>query len=149
MKEPHMARTTRPLTNTEVLKAKAREKDFTLHDGDGLFLIVKTSGKSCGASVINDRNSSELIGLGSYPALRWQQPKLRASISLLARGIDPQTASRASSRTATDRARQHFLNVAANWFHEKQQRYTRLCEDIWRSLEKDIFPAIGEIPFRK
>ncbi|MEN0630763.1 integrase arm-type DNA-binding domain-containing protein, partial [Phytobacter ursingii] len=40
-----MARITRPLTNNEILKAKPREKDFTLHDGDGLFLLVKTSGK--------------------------------------------------------------------------------------------------------
>jgi len=39
-----MARITRPLTNNEILKAKPREKDFTLHDGDGLFLLVKTSG---------------------------------------------------------------------------------------------------------
>ena len=27
-----MARITRPLTNNEILKAKPREKDFTLHD---------------------------------------------------------------------------------------------------------------------
>jgi integrase len=40
-----MARITRPLTNNEILKAKPREKDFPLHDGDGLFLLVKTSGK--------------------------------------------------------------------------------------------------------
>jgi len=40
-----MARITRPLTKNEILKAKPREKDFTLHDGDGLFLLVKTSGK--------------------------------------------------------------------------------------------------------
>lgn len=33
-----VARTTRPLTNTEVLRAKALEKDLTLHDGDGRFL---------------------------------------------------------------------------------------------------------------
>lgn len=39
-----MARTTRSLI-TEVLRAKALEKVLTLHDGDGLFLIVKTSGK--------------------------------------------------------------------------------------------------------
>ena len=32
-----MARTTRPLTNTEVLRAKAVDKDMTLHDGEGLF----------------------------------------------------------------------------------------------------------------
>lgn len=40
-----MARMTRPLTNNEILKAKPQEKDFTLHDGDGLFLLIKTSGK--------------------------------------------------------------------------------------------------------
>ncbi len=39
--EPYMARTTRPLTHTEVQKAKATDKDLTLHDGDGLFLLVK------------------------------------------------------------------------------------------------------------
>lgn len=50
-----MARTTRPLTNTEVLRAKAGEKELTLHDGEGLFLIVKTTGKSSGAFGINDQ----------------------------------------------------------------------------------------------
>ncbi|NIL04229.1 hypothetical protein HB976_14885 [Yersinia mollaretii] len=34
-----------PLTHTEVQKAKAIDKDLTLHDGDGLFLLVKTTGK--------------------------------------------------------------------------------------------------------
>jgi hypothetical protein len=33
------------LTHTKVQKAKALEKDLTLHDGDGLFLLVKTTGK--------------------------------------------------------------------------------------------------------
>jgi len=40
-RDPYMARITRPLTNNEILK----EKDFTLHDGDGLVLLFKTSGK--------------------------------------------------------------------------------------------------------
>lgn len=38
-----MARTTRPLTHTEV--QKALEKDLTPHDCDGLVLLVKTTGK--------------------------------------------------------------------------------------------------------
>ncbi len=33
------------LINNEILKAKPQEKDFTLHDGNGLFLLIKTSGK--------------------------------------------------------------------------------------------------------
>ncbi len=40
-----MARITRPLTNNEILKAKPGEKVFTLHYGDGQFLLVQTSGK--------------------------------------------------------------------------------------------------------
>ena len=34
-----------PLTNNEILQAKPLEKDFMLHNGDGLFLLIKTSGK--------------------------------------------------------------------------------------------------------
>lgn len=36
--------------NHEILEAKPREKDFTLHGGDGLLLLVKTSVKNFGAS---------------------------------------------------------------------------------------------------
>ena len=55
VRDPGMARITRPLTNNEILKAKPREKNFILHDGDGLFLLVKTSGKNFGVSAINAR----------------------------------------------------------------------------------------------
>ncbi len=39
-----MAKITKPLTNTEVKQAKPRDKDYTLLDGEGLQLRVKTSG---------------------------------------------------------------------------------------------------------
>ncbi|SAG01654.1 integrase [Enterobacter ludwigii] len=66
-----MARTTRPLTNAEVLRAKALEKDLTLHEGDGLFLVVKTSGKKLWRfryqrPVTKQRT---MMGLGAFPAL--------------------------------------------------------------------------------
>lgn len=38
-----MARITKPLTNTEIEKAKPRDKDYTLSDGQGLYLLVKTN----------------------------------------------------------------------------------------------------------
>lgn len=89
-----MARTTRPLTNTEVLRAKALEKDLTLHDGDGLFLIVKTSGKKLWRfryqrPVTKQRT---MMGLGAFPALSLADARgLRADyLALLANGIDPQ-----------------------------------------------------------
>lgn len=33
-------RITLPLANNEILKAKSREKDYILHDGDDLFQLV-------------------------------------------------------------------------------------------------------------
>jgi len=36
-----MPRILRPLINNKILEAKPREKDFTLHVDDSLFLLVK------------------------------------------------------------------------------------------------------------
>lgn len=66
-----MARTTRPLINTEVLRSKATDKDITLHDGDGLFMVVKTTGKKLWRfryqRLITKQRT--MIGLGAFPAL--------------------------------------------------------------------------------
>lgn len=89
-----MARTTRSLTNTEVLRAKALEKDLTLHDGDGLFLIVKTSGKKLWRFRYQRPATKQrtMMGLGAFPALSLTDARgIRADyLALLANGIDPQ-----------------------------------------------------------
>ena len=89
-----MARTTRPLTNTEVLRAKALEKDLTLHDGDGLFLLVKTNGKKLWRFRYQRPATKQrtMMGLGAFPTLSLADARrLRANyLSLLANGIDPQ-----------------------------------------------------------
>lgn len=78
-----MACITRPLTNNEILKAKPREKDFTLHDGDGLFLLVKTSGKSSGASDTNVRSVvAELISASAHTLPLHSQQLVRYATSI-------------------------------------------------------------------
>ncbi|EOB4585930.1 integrase arm-type DNA-binding domain-containing protein [Escherichia coli] len=39
-----MARKATPLTNTQIKAAKPAEKEYTLQDGGGLFLVIKPSG---------------------------------------------------------------------------------------------------------
>ncbi|ELM3659578.1 integrase domain-containing protein [Edwardsiella piscicida] len=149
-----MARTTRPLTNTEVLRAKALEKDLTLHDGDGLFLIVKTSGKKLWRFRYQRPATKQrtMMGLGAFPALSLADARgLRADyLALLANGIDPQIQAEVAEEQQQIALDSIFPTVAANWFLLKSKSVTPdYAKDIWRSLEKDVFPAIGEIPVQQ
>ena len=87
-----MACITRPLTNNEILKATPREKDFTLDD-DGLFLLVKTSGKKLWRFRYQRPGSSSRtnLSLGSYPALTLAAARqIRDQhLTTLVQGMDP------------------------------------------------------------
>lgn len=155
-----MARITPPLTNNEILKAKPREKDFTLHDGDGLFLLVKTSGKKLWRFRYQRPGSSSRtnLSLGSYPALTLAAARqIRDQyLATLAQGMDPQQQQeQEQEQEQASEQRQIeldsiFSTVAANWFKTKSKSVTEdYAKDIWRSLDKDVFPAIGAIPVQE
>lgn len=149
-----MARTTRPLTNTEVLRTKALEKDLTLHDGEGLFLIVKTSGKKLWRFRYQRPATKKrtMMGIGAFPALSLADARrLRADyLALLANGIDPQVQAEFIEEQQQIALDSIFSTVATNWFQIKSKSVSPdYAKDIWRSLEKDIFPAIGEIPVQQ
>lgn len=149
-----MARITRPLTNNEILKAKPREKDFTLHDGDGLFLLIKTTGKKLWRFRYQRPNSASRtnLSLGAYPALTLAAARQTRDqhLSLLAQDIDPQQQQEMFSEQRQIELDSVFSTVAANWFQLKSKSVTPdYAKDIWRSLDKDVFPAIGEIPIQE
>lgn len=149
-----MARTTRPLTNTEVLRSKATDKDITLHDGDGLFMVVKTTGKKLWRFRYQRPATKQrtMIGLGSFPALSLADARrIRAEyLSLLANGKDPQMQAEQFTEQQQLALDSIFSTVAANWFALKQASVTAdYAKDIWRSLERDVFPAIGGIPVQE
>ena len=149
-----MARITRPLTNNEILKAKPREKDFTLHDGDGLFLLVKTSGKKLWRFRYQRPVSSSRtnLSLGSYPALTLAAARqIRDQhLATLAQGMDPQLLQEQASEQRQIELDSIFSTVAANWFQIKSRSVTEdYAKDIWRSLDKDVFPEIGNMPVQE
>ncbi|MBJ5855984.1 integrase arm-type DNA-binding domain-containing protein, partial [Salmonella enterica subsp. enterica serovar Typhimurium] len=115
-----MARTTRSLTNTEVLRAKALEKDLTLHDGDGLFLIVKTSGKKLWRFRYQRPGSGNRtnLSLGPYPALTLAAARQTRdqNLTTLAQGMDPQQQQEQVSEQHQIKLDSIFSTVAASWF---------------------------------
>ncbi|WP_080184022.1 integrase domain-containing protein, partial [Salmonella enterica] len=67
-----------------------------------------------------------------------------------ANGIDPQIQAEAVEEEQKIALDSIFSTVAANWFQLKSKSVTPdYAKDIWRSLQKDVFPAIGEIPVQQ
>lgn len=143
-----------PLTNTEVQKTRALEKDLTLHDGDGLFLLVKANGKKQWRFRYQRPATKQrtMMGPGPYPALSLADARaIRADyLSMLAKGVDPQTRAEQAAEQHQIALDSIFSTVAANWFALKRTSVTEdYAKDIWRSLDKDIFPSVGGIPVQE
>ncbi|MGZ8556605.1 MAG: tyrosine-type recombinase/integrase [Sulfuricurvum sp.] len=62
-----MARTTAPLTDTQILRAKPKDKEYKLFDGKGLYLIVTTKGSKWWRMKYLFNNKENSISLGIYP----------------------------------------------------------------------------------
>lgn len=92
------------------------------------------------------------MGLGAFPALSLADARgLRADyLALLANGIDPQIQAEVAEEEQQIALDSIFSTVAANWFKLKSKSVTPdYAKDIWRSLEKDVFTVIGEIPVQQ
>ncbi|MEE6076492.1 integrase arm-type DNA-binding domain-containing protein [Avibacterium paragallinarum] len=89
-----MSRTVKPLTITQVNNAKATDKDVSLADGQGLFLLVKKSGSKLWRFQYYKPFSKKrtLISLGSYPEVSLSDARKKRDNyrKLLAENIDPQ-----------------------------------------------------------
>ncbi|WBW62434.1 integrase domain-containing protein [Klebsiella electrica] len=144
------------LTDTEIKKAKPTEKEFTLWDGDGLFLRIKPSGKKIwhlGYTVPLTKKRAKM-SLGFYPYLTLAQARtLRDEyLSLLAQGIDPQSYNEQKAQALKDATEHTFQTVAKKWLDEKIKTSgisQDHAKDIWRSLERNIFPTLGDVPIKE
>lgn len=145
-----MARKTKPLTDTEIKAAKPQDKDYQLYDGDGLTLLIKSSGSKLWQFRYYRPYTKQRTkqSFGAYPAVTLSDArKLRAeSRSLLAKDIDPQEYQKDQIRSSQEAKTNTFQIVAERWWEVKKSTVTEdYGNDIWRSLERDVFPTIGDI----
>lgn len=145
-----MARQTKPLSVKEIDAAKPKQSDYVLYDGDGLELLVKSNGSKLWSfryiRPLTKKRAKK--SLGSYPAVSLADARsyrLEAR-TLLAKQIDPQDHHKEQVRNALEAKANTFQLVAERWWEVKKSTVTEdYGNDIWRSLERDVFPAIGDI----
>lgn len=149
-----MAKITKPLTNTEVKQAKAKDKPYKLFDGAGLVLKVRVNGSKSWLFMYKKpfiTKRAELV-FGMYPSISLAEAReLRTKANeLLAKDIDPREHKDELNRQQKETLSNTFEQVAANWFQVKKTEISAdYAKDLWRSLELHIFPALGKHPISK
>ena len=149
-----MARTTKPLTDTEIKQAKPKEKEYSLADGRNLYLRVKPQGSKHWIFQYYRPQTGKRanMGLGVYPdtSLASARKKAEASRGALALGIDPQEQREESKRATAEQYANKFEQVAWSWLELKKGSISTIYFDkIVNRFEKYIFPKMGQTPIHK
>lgn len=149
-----MARTTNPLNDTQINKTKARDKEYNLSDGQGLALRVKPTGAKLWllnyARPYTGKRTN--LALGAYPevTLAEARDKRDAARKLLAKNIDPREQRDEDIRRQEFAHRNTLKHITKAWFEVKKKDVSPdYADDIWRSLEKHVFPTLGKHPIHK
>lgn len=156
---PKMAKIAKKLTDTEIKSTKPTDKEINLFDGDGLILRISALAKGGKKNwyfryAVPVSKKRTKMSLGTYPHLTLARARaLRDEyLSLLANGIDPQVHNN-DKANALKNATEHTLQaVARKWLDEKVKTSgisQDHAEDIWRSLERNIFPGLGNVPINE
>lgn len=139
------------LTDTAVKNAKpdpARPSGYKKADADGLFLLVKPSGKywRMDYRFADKRNT---LALGVYPAVSLKEARKRRddARALLAKDLDPSAQKRIDKATVKTAAANTFEAIARELHAIKAPSWSPLYALRWlERMEKDLFPTIGKVP---
>ncbi|MCZ6797468.1 MAG: integrase arm-type DNA-binding domain-containing protein, partial [Gammaproteobacteria bacterium] len=149
-----MAKTTKPLTNTEVKQAKPKEKEYNLADGNGLYLRIKPIGSKIWLFNYSRPYTKKRanLSLGSYPNLSLADARKEARLfkGLLAKNIDPKEHRLAEDKKQKEAYTLTFEYTAKKWLKLKEFKVSEVYYNkISNRLESYILPKLGKLPLHK
>jgi integrase len=137
------------LTDTEIKRAKATERAYSMGDGGGLYLWVKPTGGKLWRWSYRFDGKEKLMSFGKYPDVSLAQARERHTEArkLLATGIDPM-AQRKVEKTAEKVAVENsFQSVTTQWLeHWQVGKSPRHVDSVRRRMAADILPCLGARP---
>ena len=136
------------LTALAVKQAKAKDKNYSLADGGGLYLLVKAQGKYWRYNY-RFGGKQKTLAIGVYPdkSLAGARLSHQSAREKLNNGIDPSEIRKVEKITKHLTASDLFDCVAREWFNQKilDKSASHQARTL-RILEKDLFPVIGSRP---
>jgi integrase len=139
------------LTDRVVKGAKPREQPYTLWDGNGLHVLIKSNGKKYWRLQYRFDNRKRLISLGQYPAITLEKARLLTAEArrCVANHEDPVYIKKQHRRENTWSRDSRFKTIAQAWFeHWGTNKSPVTSKAAWRRLEIHVFPVIGNKDIR-
>jgi integrase len=137
------------LSDAKIRAAKPRDKSYKLTDGHRLYLQVMPSGSKLWRWGYAYDGKQKVFPLGDYPrmSLLDARRKRDEAKGLLEDGQDPLLVRKLKVEGNLEAGRQTFERVARAWHANTRERWASVhANDVIRSLERDVFPEIGDIP---
>ncbi len=151
-----MARTTRPLSDTEAKQAKPKDKEYSLADGKGLYLRVKPKPIGSKQWIFNYyrpvTKQRANLSLGLYPdlSLTGARKKAQDFRTVLAQGIDPKAYREEKHKIEAESHANTFEHISRKWLKLKEGKVSpSYYKKITDRLETYIFPKMGKTPINK
>tara|TARA_R110002020_G_scaffold93856_1_gene226385 strand:- start:7664 stop:8878 length:1215 start_codon:yes stop_codon:yes gene_type:complete len=144
-----MAKTVKPLTNTQVDKAKPLDKPYTLTDGGGLYLHISKAGTKAWridyTTPITRKRVT--VTLGQYPEITLAAARqMRTDIKYhLANGDDPRDIKREEERKQLLESKNTFAMVAEEYMSRKTHIAPSTIKNNYRQLKR-LNAYLGSMP---
>jgi integrase len=137
------------LSDAKVRNAKPHSKPYKISDGEGLFLLIATSGSKYWRLKYHFAGKEKLLALGVYPEVSLGDARDRRTQArkVLAAGNDPSEAKKEAKRLTVLKSENAFEVVAREWFAQRQHEWAgRTAKIILTRLERHVFPKLGKRP---
>lgn len=134
------------MTDIQIRKLAPREKQYTVTDKNGLFLIVTPNGGKWWRVRYRYGGKKCVIACGVYPEISLLEARKKCFEinNILAQGADPKNPYRLEVKNKT------FKEVATEWFEQRSPDWTaghKHSQEL--RLFNGILPVIGHLPIAK